>query len=185
MQKALTLLLLACLGIFASPANSAQTSNNQLELCQLSEKIYQAKLQEEQTKAAACKSYNKAQDSDERYAKRFFEQENEIRDVEISIFKWQIWAANVILFLVGFLTVAAVCFCGYQLWKSTRLSKLPANLIEVELSVSKLRLQTSLIGVMVLFVSYAFLLVFAREIYQVRMLERPALSDAKGATPSK
>jgi len=106
------------------------------------------------------------------YARRYYEQEAELRDVEIAIYRWQILAANVILILVVLLTLAAIVFCAYQLWRSSRFSKLPPNLIDVELSISRLKFQTSLIGVVVLIASYGFLIVFTREIYQLRAVDR-------------
>lgn len=109
--------------------------------------------------------------AEQAYAARYYAQEAEVRDAEVAAYRWQLTAANWILGLVCLLTVAGIVFCGYQLWRSSRLSKLPPNLVEIELSVSKLKLQTSLIGVSVLVVSYAFLLVFTREIYQIRVTE--------------
>lgn len=120
--------------------------------------------------------------AEQTYAVRYYEQEAEVRDAEVAAYRWQLTAANWILGLVYLLTVAGIVFCGYQLWRSSRLSKLPPNLVEVEISLSKLKLQTSLIGISVLIVSYAFLLVFTREIYQIRMIESPRTVSASTAT---
>jgi hypothetical protein len=117
--------------------------------------------------------------AEQQYTVRYYTQEAEVRDAEVAAYRWQLTAANWILGLVYLLTTAGLVFCGYQLWRSSRLSKLPPNLVEIELSVSKLKLQTSLIGIAVLVVSYAFLLVFTREIYQIRMVE-----GAKTSAPS-
>lgn len=117
--------------------------------------------------------------AEQQYAVRYYAQEAEVRDAEVAAYRWQLTAANWILGLVYLLTTAGVLFCGYQLWRGSRLSKLPSNQVEIELSLSKLKLQTSLIGIAVLVVSYSFLLVFTREIYQIRVAE-----GAKTVTPS-
>lgn len=149
----------------------------------LSAQIYQlrfdevrAELQNCQQLVADCRRPRTA--VEDAYARRYYEQEAELREVEIAVYRWQITAANVILILVVLLTLAAIVFCAYQLWRSSRFSKLPPNLVDVELSVSRLKFQTSLIGVVVLIASYGFLIVFTREIYQLRAVDhavsRPA-----------
>lgn len=81
-------------------------------------------------------------------------------------------AANVMLALVALLTVAAVVFCGWQLWRASRMSKLPPDAIQLEVSVSRLKLQTSIVGLAVLVAAYGFLLVFTREVYQIRPMDQ-------------
>ena len=172
--------LAACLTSSAQVGNAASLPGVPPSL---SAQIYQlrfdevrAELQSCQQLAAECRRPRMA--VEDAYARRYYEQEAELRDVEIAIFRWQISAANVILILVVLLTLAAIVFCAYQLWRSSRFSKLPPNLVDVELSISRLKFQTSLIGVVVLIASYGFLIIFTREIYQLRAVDRAASMPA-------
>jgi len=117
------------------------------------------------------------------YARRYYAQEAERRDLELAIHRWQIMAANVVLGLVALLTVAAVAFCGWQLWRAARMSQLPPDAIELEVSVQRLKLQTSVVGLAVLVAAYGFLLVFTREVYQARPIESPPPAASGVAVP--
>lgn len=174
---------LACAGLSASESQATSQQSAPPEL-PLGTQIYQQRFEEVQTELRSClQTVAMWQQSrtivEDAYARRYYEQEAEMRDVELAIYRWQISAANVVLVLISLLTMAAVLFCGYQIWRSQRLSKLPSNLIEIELSVSKLRMQTSLIGVAVLVASYFFLLVFTREVYQLHPVERTTSANAQ------
>ncbi len=140
--------------------------------------VYRLRLVDNESAFAACsadllKVSGAAHDIDVQYRKAYFEQELKFREVELAAYRWQMTAANVVLALVALLTVFGVGFSGYQLWKVSRLSKAPPAGIELELSMSKLRIQTSIIGAVVLFMSYSFLVVFTRDIYTIRKTDQP------------
>ena len=167
-------LVSTCLASIAQGVNAATSPGVPASL---SEQIYQLRFDEARAELRNCQQQvvdcsRPRMAVEDAYARRYYEQEAELRDVEIAIYRWQILAANVILILVVLLTLAAIVFCAYQLWRSSRFSKLPPNLIDVELSISRLKFQTSLIGVVVLIASYGFLIVFTREIYQLRAVDR-------------
>lgn len=152
----------------------------------LSSQIYQQRFEEVKAELAACRQtvatcQQPKTSAEAAYTQRYYVQEAEMRDVELAIYRWQITAANVVLGLMSLLTVAAICFCGYQLWRSQRLSKVPPAQIEIEVSVSKLKMQTSLVGIAVLVAAYGFLLVFTREVYQLRVIERAPVAGAAAA----
>ena len=169
-------------GLNASVAKSNSCNSDQeLEL-----QIYKSRLDDVGRAFNSCRLAlsEPVSIAEQTYAKKYYEQEAGVRDAEVAAYRWQIIAASWILGLVYFLTVAGVLFCGYQLWRSARLSKLPQTAVEMELSLSKLKLQTSAIGVVVLFISYAFLLVFTREIYQIRFIEVPRPAIQTSVAPS-
>ena len=171
-------------GLVAFESHAAPQSSPSPTL-PLGTQIYQQRFEEVQAELRACRQtvatwQQPRTAAEDAYARRYYAQESEIRDVELAIYRWQISAANVVLALMSLLTMAAVIFCGYQLWRGQRLSKLPPSLIEIELSVSKLKMQTSLVGVAVLVASYGFLLVFTREIYQLRSIERAPTASVAG-----
>lgn len=177
--------VLACVGLLAPDSHAAPQPSPSTSLS-LGSQIYQQRFEEVQAELQSCRKavatwQQPRTAAEDAYSQRYYTQEAEIRDVELAIYRWQLSAANVVLALMSLLTVAAVVFCGYQLWRGQRLSKMPPNLIEIELSVSKLKMQTSLIGVAVLVASYGFLLVFTREIYQLRSIERAPTAGVAGA----
>lgn len=186
MRKILITLLLAVLSLppaFAQRGTANCNPDAELEL-----PIYKSRYNDAIAAHRTCQSELAARKdprtiAEQTYAVRYYAQEAEVRDAEVAAYRWQLTAANWILGLVYLLTVAGIVFCGYQLWRSARLSKLPPNLVNVEISLSKLKLQTSLIGISVLVVSYAFLLVFTREIYQIRIIEGPKTASMSTATP--
>jgi len=166
-----------------SRAEVQQPSSNPLSL---GAQIYKQRFEEIQSELHSCRQtlatcQQPKTAAENAYTQRSYAQETEMREVELAIYRWQIWAANVVLALMGLLTVSAVVFCGYQLWRGQQLSKLPSNLIEMELSVSKLKLQTSVVGIAVLVAAYGFLIVFTREIYQLRSVEQRPVAKAASA----
>jgi hypothetical protein len=122
----------------------------------------------------------------EDYLKKYYEQEGELGDLAVQVLRWQIFAANIVLALVVLLTVAGVAFAGYQLWVSARLALMAARRRRtaeaapgpagfdagtgsIEVSVDRVQLQTSFVGVLVLVISGAFLILFVREVYKVNV----------------
>lgn len=150
-------------------------------------KIYQSRFADAGRSIASCRldlarASNADSMVDAAYRKGYFDQELKFREIELEIHRWQINAANAILVLVGLLTVFGIAFSGYQLWRVNQISKAAPAGVEIEISLSKLRIQTSVIGAIVLFVSYAFLLVFTRDIYTIHRVSQPA-SEASQAKP--
>lgn len=182
-------IVFSCLTCFSQAASAAPSPNGSQSL---EADIYKLRFNEVQTGLQRCQQQleecrRPRTVVEDMYARRYYEQEAELRDVEVAIYRWQMFAANVILTLVVLVTLAAILFCAYQLWRSSRFSKLPPNLVDVELSVSRLKFQTSLIGVVVLIASYGFLIVFTREIYQLRAVDRgnpPSPAHSSSATGS-
>ena len=157
--------------------------------------VYKTRFADAKSEVASCQVQREKATSAEAaielaYRKSYLDQELKFREVELEVYHWQISAANAILYLVALLTVFGIVFSGYQLWKVNRISKAPPAGVELELSVSKLRIQTSVIGAIVLFVSYAFLLVFTRDIYTIRNTDQNSIKSQSSrpvveASPTK
>jgi hypothetical protein len=122
----------------------------------------------------------------------YYRQQTQLGDLIVRVFNWQLLAANVVLALVVFLATSGIALSVYQLWVSGRLAQLaqrqrrskagedhPGNVgldqhSSLEVSSDKLRLQTSLVGLLVLIVSGAFLLLFVREVYRINVVDMDA-----------
>ena len=69
---------------------------------------------------------------------------------------------------VVLVVVSGVAFAGLQLWTGIRASIQTSN--EPELSASRVRVTSSVIGVVVLAISMAFLYVYIRDVYPIRVV---------------
>ncbi|SAL00170.1 hypothetical protein AWB80_07804 [Caballeronia pedi] len=90
-----------------------------------------------------------------------------MRVTRADIFAWQIFAANCVLALVAVVSIAGVSFAGLQLWAAYRIARTEATTIELEVSKEKIRLQTSVIGIVVLVISGFFLIIFLHDVYKI------------------
>lgn len=98
----------------------------------------------------------------------------------------------VLMWMVVSITIAGVVLAGIQLWASYSLAKLAHSNMEgmgsdVGLSKDKLAVQSSVIGVVVLTISFAFFLVFVLYVYT---FQNPDQANAKqtqaaGAAPTQ
>ncbi|WP_143328243.1 hypothetical protein [Caballeronia pedi] len=102
-----------------------------------------------------------------RYLSTYYEQEARMRVTRADIFAWQIFAANCVLALVAVVSIAGVSFAGLQLWAAYRIARTEATTIELEVSKEKIRLQTSVIGIVVLVISGFFLIIFLHDVYKI------------------
>jgi len=92
-----------------------------------------------------------------------------VMDINVSALHGQRVASNVILWLVVCVTLAGISFAGFQLWKSVAVAGVQTS-SELEISASKVRVTSSIVGVVVLIISLIFLSVYATEIYQLRVV---------------
>lgn len=95
-----------------------------------------------------------------------FKYVQQIFDRNIRALRGQLQAYTVLLVLVSLVVVAGTAFSGYQLWKGSP----GQNETDVEVSTSKLRITSSVIGLVVLVVSVVFLYIYIKEIYRVQMV---------------
>lgn len=95
--------------------------------------------------------------------------------IRLNAFWWQALASQVLLCVVVVVCLSGVFFSGYQLWIATSRgpvdgsAKSTADPIStsVELSWQSVRVTSSVIGLIVLVVSVAFLYLFLKEVYKI------------------
>jgi hypothetical protein len=172
--------------VFAGAAESAQKSRKaireheagptkeqlQLQISMILEDIKALKIE-----LAARSSI----DTDLRYdyiawQKRKFEYAGKIYDVNIDAFNVQRWHTSVLLAIVFLITSSGVAFAGYQLAKSAQINTvgLPS---ELEISARKIKLETSVVGIVILLISFGFLYLYIKHAYEIKYAETPKLPD--------
>jgi hypothetical protein len=91
----------------------------------------------------------------------------DMMNVTKALYDWQHMASNVILFLVVLVVLAGVAFSGLQLWKAVSQGG-PQSTTELELSATKFRITSSIVGIVVLSLSLVFLYLFVLKVYTIR-----------------
>ncbi len=91
------------------------------------------------------------------------------------VFAWQSTAANVVLGLVVVMVLAGLSFSALQLHKAMQMN-VPQSTTELEISASKIRVTSSVIGIVVLCLSFAFLYVFLHEVFTIKPI---SLNDSR------
>jgi hypothetical protein len=74
-----------------------------------------------------------------------------------------------IMALVVLVVIGGLLFSAYQLWKSVQLAGVQTT-SELEVSAKNVRVTSSIVGVIVLIISIAFLYIYAREVYQLHAI---------------
>jgi hypothetical protein len=100
------------------------------------------------------------------YLAKFYTQASEYRDIRISMYKWQENTATWIFISVFVLTTFGIGLATYQLISALSLGKGIKD-AKLEISSTKLVATTSSVGVIILFLSLAFFVIFAKSIYPI------------------
>ncbi len=80
---------------------------------------------------------------------------------------WVLYASNFCLWLVSIIVLAGVAFSGFQLWQAARLG-VPQAETKLEIATNQFRLTSSVVGIVVLGMSFFFFYLFVKEIYAVK-----------------
>jgi hypothetical protein len=112
-----------------------------------------------------------------------YDYEIRLMEYNLRIFEWQRTASTVLLLLVGLLVVAGVGFAGFQLWHATfsKAARESGSSTDLELSMQKVKVTSSVVGVVVLVLSLAFVYLFLHEVYTMK----PAVDTIAVAPASK
>src|SRR5207302_11050034 len=102
-------------------------------------------------------------------------------EVSIDAYRAQQTASAVILLLVVLVVVAGLTFAGFQLWKSVSVAGVQAS-SDLEVSASKVRITSSVVGVVVLTISLVFLYIYTTQIYTISYLTPPGRSASTTST---
>lgn len=89
---------------------------------------------------------------------------------------WVLYASNVSLWLVSFIVLAGVAFSGFQLWQGAGIG---AQETKLEVGANQFRLTSSVVGIIVLGMSFFFFYLFVKEIYTVKPLPVAAATQAQ------
>jgi hypothetical protein len=95
-----------------------------------------------------------------------------------AVYAWQGLASNVSLFLVVLIVSAGVAFSGFQLWHAAKLGAPQAD-SHLEITFQKVRLTSSVVGIVVLALSFFFFYLFVKEIYAIKLPAFEAATEAK------
>jgi hypothetical protein len=101
--------------------------------------------------------------------KREFGYYGRLMDVNVEVFFVQKIASYVVLFLVFIVVTSGVLFSGYQLWKSVAVAGVQTS-NDLEISAAKVRVTSSVVGIVVLAISLAFLFIYTHEVYTIKSL---------------
>lgn len=107
--------------------------------------------------------------TEEQYHKKYYEHLEKKLDINLSGFEWQQKAANYLMFLVVIVVLTGLVFSGYQIWKASRIKDFGES-SSIELSVQKIKITSSVVGIIVLTISIAFFYLFLIEVYRVKLV---------------
>jgi hypothetical protein len=149
-----------------SPPTTAQL-NTQISI--LKDQVKALSAVNDQYKQRAVLADQKVLDAYIELKKREFDYYAHLMDVNIETFHAQRIASYVILLLVFVVVTSGILFAGFQLWKSVSLAGVQAS-NDLEISAAKVRVTSSVVGIVVLAISLAFLFIYTREVYTIKSL---------------
>ena len=103
------------------------------------------------------------------YARKYYAYLGEKADVHIEQFKWQRSASEILLWLVVVVVFSGVLFSGIQLWRAGTIKDLGDTSIEIE--ARKIKVTSSVVGVIVLAISIIFFYFFLIEVYRIKIVD--------------
>jgi hypothetical protein len=95
-----------------------------------------------------------------------------------SMLAWVLYASNFSLWLVSIIVIAGVTFSGLQLWQAAKLDA-PQAETRLEIATNQFRLTSSVVGIVLLGMSFFFFYLFVKEIYTVKPIPVTQPSEAK------
>jgi hypothetical protein len=111
----------------------------------------------------------KAKASYAEYLVAFYKGATEIRKMRQDMYAWQVFAGNLVLFVVVLMSVGGFFITIFQIYQLYRM-----NIVDrpttIDISLHRIQLTTSITGVLVLIISFLFLLIFLHEVYLIRPL---------------
>lgn len=161
----LVILILGASAALADPSQACQLEQPQ---CQelIAYREYVPQLVTELTQLRANSSSEVTARAYDEYLRNFYTQTTELREIRIGLYRWQRSTATWIFISVLVLTLIGVGLAGYQLFSALMLRKAIQN-AKIEIGASKMVVTTSSVGVVILLLSFAFFIVFARAIFPI------------------
>jgi hypothetical protein len=115
-------------------------------------------------------------------------------DLRHNTFVWQARASEILIWVVVVVCLSGVVFSGYQLWRATSPRAFAGSTVKadgdplatnIELSLQNVRVTSSVIGLVVLVISVAYLYLFLKEVYRIDMAEELPASSPVTESPIK
>jgi hypothetical protein len=164
---AIVVLSVSTLSIHSQQGEPAEPTREQLKtqisiLLDQIKKLQTANAQPQPVDPELRKAYIEAKKKEYQYLAK-------IMDVNIQAFDAQWWSSYAILGLVIIVVLAGVSFSGFQLWKSVSVAGVQSS-NELEISASKVRVTSSVVGIVVLTISLAFLYIYTVQVYQMHII---------------
>ena len=103
----------------------------------------------------------------------WYEYQNKLMQYNRSLLDWQLFASDVLLWVVVVLAAAGVIYSGLQLAAAARTT--------FEISLQRVRVTSSVVGIVVLAISFGFLIIFVQQVYQIKALALMPLSTVQAA----
>jgi hypothetical protein len=133
-----------------------------------------------QKQIAIMQDQIKALKSDLELQQKYVEAKKKEYDYQIGLMQFNLEAFNaqtpqtyVVMALVILVVVAGLLLSAYQLWKSVHVAGVQTN-SELELSAKNVRVTSSIVGIVILVISIAFLYIYVHEVYRLRFAVPPA-----------
>ena len=176
MRTLLVLGVLACVLFSSSARNEEQPptlEQLQTQIAILQDQVGKLKAQLAQRDSALYAKYIEAK-------KKEYDYQTKLMDLNIETFQTQWLQTYTVMALVIIVVIAGVSFAAFQLWKSVNIAGVQLN-SELEMSAKSVRITSSIVGVVVLVISIAFLYIYTHEVYQLRFTNpyTPDLSEPK------
>ncbi len=93
-----------------------------------------------------------------------------IMEMNERIYDAQLISSYVVLTLVGLVVLAGVCFSGFQLINALSVAGVqPSN--DLEVSAGKVRITSSVVGIIVLVISIVFLYIYISQVYHIKSID--------------
>jgi hypothetical protein len=131
----------------------------------------------------------KSQDAAQQGYNQYFYQQYapELAKIQLDAFRWQATASRILIWVVVVVCLSGIIFSGYQLWRATAPGPVGASAeklntdplaANVELSWQSVRVTSSVVGLVVLVISVAYLYLFLKEVYNIEVIPSPAAIES-------
>jgi hypothetical protein len=107
---------------------------------------------------------------DNDYYANYYKYLNQINEVQLNKFKWQDRASEVTLWLVVIVVLSGLSMCAFQLWIAFKKDDSFTD-TTIDISVQSFRVTSSIVGIVILLISVAFLYLFLKEVYDIKMVD--------------
>jgi hypothetical protein len=114
----------------------------------------------------------------------WFDYQNELMRYNQSLLGWQLFASDVLLWVVVIVAGAGVIYSGLQLASAARSGRQRETTLEI--SAQRVRITSSVVGILVLAISFVFLMIFVQQVYQIKaMALQPQSTVTSAATAAR